>query len=119
MESIILFNIENDEEIKKLAGNMHIKLIYAGAQDADRCINEIAASGSVHDKCSSTENLGSMMVFCEVSEKHLERMLFGLRQRGVKNILKAVLTPSNGKWTPVQLYEELSREHAMMNMRRS
>ena len=55
---------------------------------------------------------GSMIVFCDLTEKHLDRFLFGLRTRGAAIRHKAVLTKTNRGWTPLVLYRELEKEWA-------
>ena len=54
----------------------------------------------------------SILIFCDLSEKHLNRMLFELKSRKVKIDLKAILTPTNRRWTLRQLHGELNRERA-------
>ena len=54
----------------------------------------------------------SILIFCDLSEKHLNRMLFELKSRKVQIDLKAILTPTNRKWTLRQLHDELERERA-------
>ena len=54
----------------------------------------------------------SILIFCDLSEKHLNRMLFELKSRKVQIDLKAILTPTNRRWTLRQLHGELNRERA-------
>ena len=54
----------------------------------------------------------SILIFCDLSEKHLNRMLFELKSRKVQIDFKAILTPTNRKWTLRQLHAELEREKA-------
>ena len=54
----------------------------------------------------------SILIFCDLSEKHLNRMLFELKSRKVQIDLKAILTPTNRRWTLRQLHNELERERA-------
>lgn len=55
-----------------------------------------------------------MLVLCNFSETRLDALLHGMRKSGVRIALKAMLTESNSTWTFLQLYEELSEEHARM-----
>jgi hypothetical protein len=53
---------------------------------------------------------GQMAVLCELEDK-LDDVLLALRSAGFGfETLKAVLTPTNAEWEPVQLYKELQRE---------
>lgn len=54
----------------------------------------------------------SLMVFCDVGEKHFNRALALLRSRAVRIDYKAVLTPTNREWNVLRLYAELAREKA-------
>ncbi len=54
----------------------------------------------------------SLMLFCDVGEKHFNRILSQLRMRAVRIDYKAVLTPVNKEWNVLRLYAELAREKA-------
>ena len=114
MEKLICFQITNTREIERLASNMKIRVIKADAsiynETLDNIVNgKISSVNSTFSASISplvTENklpADSILIFCDLSEKHLNRMLFEL---------KAILTPTNRKWTLRQLHDELKRERA-------
>ena len=127
MEKLICYQIENTREIERLASNMKLRIVYADASLYDETLDAIA-SGKVQstatvatgaNEIARTDNLNlspdsgdSLLIFCDLSEKHLNRMLFELKSRKVQIDLKAVLTPTNQKWTLRQLHAELEREKA-------
>lgn len=127
MEKLICYQIENTREIERLASNMKLRIVYADASLYDETLDAIA-SGQVQstatvatgaNEIARTDNLNlspdsgdSILIFCDLSEKHLNRMLFELKSRKVQIDLKAVLTPTNQKWTLRQLHAELEREKA-------
>ena len=127
MEKLICYQIENTREIERLASNMKLRIVYADASLYDETLDAIA-SGKVQstatvaigaNEIARTDNLNlspdsgdSILIFCDLSEKHLNRMLFELKSRKVQIDLKAVLTPTNQKWTLRQLHAELKREKA-------
>ena len=127
MEKLICYQIENTREIERLASNMKLRIVYADARLYDETLDAIA-SGKVQstatvatgaNEIARTDNLNlspdsgdSILIFCDLSEKHLNRMLFELKSRKVQIDLKAVLTPTNQKWTLRQLHAELEREKA-------
>lgn len=76
----------------------------AGAQDA--------GSGQTAGSGCGNASAESLMVFCDVSEKHFNRTLALLRGRAVRIDYKAVLTPVNREWNVRRLYAELARERA-------
>ena len=127
MEKLICYQIENTRDIERLASNMKLRIVYADASLYDETLDAIA-SGKVQstatvatgaNEIARTDNLNlspdsgdSILIFCDLSEKHLNRMLFELKSRKVQIDLKAVLTPTNQKWTLRQLHAELEREKA-------
>lgn len=127
MEKLICYQIENTREIERLASNMKLRIVYADASLYDETLDAIA-SGKVQstatvatgaNEIARTDNLNlspdsgdSILIFCDLSEKHLNRMLFELKSRKVQIDLKAVLTPTNQKWPLRQLHAELEREKA-------
>ena len=120
MEKLICFQIENTREIERLASNMKIRVIKADASIYNETLDNIV-NGKINSTFSAsisplvTENklpADSILIFCDLSEKHLNRMLFELKSRKVQIDLKAILTPTNRKWTLRQLHDELERERA-------
>ena len=123
MEKLICFQIENTREIERLASNMKIRVITADAAMYNEMLDNIVNGkiSSVNSTFSAsispavTDNKlpsDSILIFCDLSEKHLNRMLFELKSRKVQIDLKAILTPTNRRWTLRQLHDELKRERA-------
>ena len=127
MEKLICYQIENTREIERLASNMKLRIVYADASVYDETLDSIASGkvrstsvgitgkGEIAQKDHLTLPHGSsdsMLIFCDLSEKHLNRMLFELRSRKVQIDFKAILTSTNRKWTLRQLHAELEREKA-------
>ena len=61
---------------------------------------------------------GRMLVLCGLADQVGELLPLLSRSGAGPDCLKAILTPSNQKWTPPALYAELSREHMEMQRRR-
>lgn len=123
MEKLICFQIENTREIERLASNMKIRVIKADASMYNEMLDNIVNGkiSSVNDSFSTsispllTDNKlpsDSILIFCDLSEKHLNRMLFELKSRKVQIDLKAILTPTNRRWTLRHLHDELERERS-------
>lgn len=123
MEKLICFQIENTREIERLASNMKIRVVHATADMYNEMLDNIvngkisSVNGSFSASISPavTDNKlpsDSILIFCDLSEKHLNRMLFELKSRKVQIDLKAILTPTNRRWTLRQLHDELKRERA-------
>ena len=123
MEKLICFQIENTREIERLASNMKIRVIKADASMYNEMLDNIvngkisSVNGSFSTSISPavTDNKlpsDSILIFCDLSEKHLNRMLFELKSRKVQIDLKAILTPTNRRWTLRHLHDELERERS-------
>lgn len=54
---------------------------------------------------------GDMLVMVNFTQQLANRFLSALKQGRLNIRLKAVMTPTNAQWNPVQLYRELSAEH--------
>ena len=54
-----------------------------------------------------------LLIFCHLSDRQLDQALMSLRSIQAR-CLKAVLTPTNARWTPRELYGELCRERAQL-----
>ena len=56
------------------------------------------------------ENKESLIVFCDVTDKHMDKLLFEMRQKSFDVSFKAVLTDTNRKWNIKQMLVEMRRE---------
>lgn len=118
MEKIILYNVEleTEEFIKKCAANMRIKTVVAAPDSYMETLESIASrNGAAKESVSGAEvaapqSGGSLMLMCGLSDKHMDRLLAKLRQSAVRLDYKAVLTPTNAKWTLKRLMLEMERE---------
>lgn len=117
MEKILLFHLTEEAEVlvKKLAADMRIKVITVEEASYLMPLEKIAKQQHAGPAAvyMGTIPAESLIVFCELSEKHLNRMLFALKQCRTRISYKAVLTETNRKWNPLQMYAEMAREKAM------
>ena len=120
MEKVILFNVPCKEEIKKLFTPMHLQVTSADARQYNDTLKNIADGKT--DITSSNPFTGkipdeSLMLFCGISDKKLDKILFKLRNnKDIQVTYKAVLTPSNSGWTARKLFLELAKEQAAYDM---
>ena len=74
-------------------------------------LNEAAEEASQAPDGKNEPFRGELMVFCGFSSEDLDRFIQGYKVTGVPRVeLKAVLTQYNADWTPVKLFEELTKE---------
>lgn len=116
MEKILLFGTGEAETkiIKKLADNMRIQIREVLPSEYEFTIKQImsakCAVSGVQNKSDNDNNISSLILFCELSDKHLDKFLFELRRQKVQVDYKAVLTPSNVNWTVKHLFAHMVME---------
>lgn len=112
MEKILLFQIGNTEtaEIKRLAEGKKIKVISVPSTQFGYSLKELEHGISDKPAREITLPKKSLILFCHVSEKHFDRLLFEMKSRKIPVDFKAVLTPTNQNWTIDRLYMELAFE---------
>ena len=113
-EKILLYNVKEPQDIIKAASNMRIASGFISESDSDKTLAELAAKvkGMPSDVAEyhSQENKESLVIFCDVTDKHMDRLLFEMRQKNTGVTFKAVLTDSNRKWNISQMLVEMRRE---------
>lgn len=123
MEQVLLFQVQHEEaaEIADMLAAMKVKCREIPVQAYRQSIGELAAEGRNGERRefrhAVEEYKGeapgeSMMLFCDMGEKHFNKILAHLRKRALKVTYKAVLTPTNREWNVLRLYAELAREKA-------
>lgn len=115
MEKLLLYNVRNPQEIIKMAFNMRIACGFINESDADRTLAELVSDVrgiSLLDEAEyySSDNKESLIVFCDVTDKHMDKLLFEIRQKNLDITFKAVLTETNKKWNIRQMLVEMRRE---------
>ena len=99
---------------------MHLQVTSADARQYNDTLKNIADGKT--DITSSNPFTGkipdeSLMLFCGISDKKLDKILFKLRNnKDIQVTYKAVLTPSNSGWTARKLFLELAKEQAAYDM---
>ena len=58
--------------------------------------------------------LEEMLLMAYFPDKLIDKLLAGMKAKGIAISRKAVLTPTNAAWNSLQLFAELSREAARM-----
>lgn len=113
-EKILLYNVKEPQDIIKAASNMRIASGFISESDSDKTLAELAAEvkGMPSDVAEyhSQENKESLVIFCNVTDRHMDRLLFEMRQKNTGVTFKAVLTDSNRKWNISQMLVEMRRE---------
>ena len=113
-EKILLYNVKEPQDIIKAASNMRIASGFINESDSYKTLAELAAEvkGIPSDMAGyhSQEDKESLVIFCDVTDKHMDRLLFEMRQKNTGVTFKAVLTDANKKWNISQMLVEMRRE---------
>ena len=113
-EKILLYNVKESQDIIKAASNMRIASGFINESDSYKTLAELAAEvkGIPSDVAGyhSQEDKESLVIFCDVTDKHMDRLLFEMRQKNTGVTFKAVLTDANKKWNISQMLVEMRRE---------
>ena len=113
-EKILLYNVKEPQDIIKAASNMRIASGFINESDSYKTLAELAAEvkGIPSDVAGyhSQEDKDSLVIFCDVTDKHMDRLLFEMRQKNTGVTFKAVLTDANKKWNISQMLVEMRRE---------
>ena len=115
LEKILLYNVKEPQDIIKVAANMRIISGFIKESDVDRTLGELSSEvrgGLPSDDAEYNlqENKESLIVFCDVTDKHMDRLLFEIRQNNIDVTFKAVLTGTNKKWNIRQMLLEMRKE---------
>ena len=127
MEKILLFGTKPADTllVKKLADNMRIAVQEVPVSLYDCTIEQILAvkgAGIMGGAQNKVQNFAVdtvqvelksepvMLLFCDVTEKHLDKFLFELRNKQSRIDYKAVLTPTNRTWNVRRLYAHMAME---------
>lgn len=113
-EKILLYNVKEPQDIIKVASNMRIASGFINESDSYKTLAELAAEvkGIPSDVAGYhlQEDKESLVIFCDVTDKHMDRLLFEMRQKNTGVTFKAVLTDANKKWNISQMLVEMRRE---------
>ena len=112
MEKILINQVKEKEAVKQLLAPMKIRLEEIEATDLRQSIGDLAEEKKnvLTAPFTGSAPQESLMVFCGVNEKHFDKILFELRRKQIPVDYKAVLTPSNRKWSVLMLMLELTKE---------
>ncbi|MDO5340790.1 MAG: DUF3783 domain-containing protein [Eubacteriales bacterium] len=114
-EKILLYNVKNPQDIIKAASNMRIVSGFIDESDTNKTLAELASGVKGVTLADITRHKAlldkeSLIVFCDVSDKHMDKLLFEIRQKQLSITFKAVLTDTNKKWNINQMLVEMRRE---------
>ena len=95
MERIVLYNVKHSENIIKSASNMRIKSIVLSEDMTSKTLKDVLDSAKDYksgDDIFYNEAKAGIVIFCNVTDKHMDKLLFELRNGSSKaDYFEAVL----------------------------
>ncbi|MDE7299966.1 MAG: DUF3783 domain-containing protein [Lachnospiraceae bacterium] len=123
MAKLLAFGLSSDElaKVKRAAGSLKLRVeavppmllrqsIGVLASRKIESLSESVQMGAETEIFTGTPPQESLLVFCGLEERMLDKLLGALRRNEVQVDYKAVQTPSNQQWSALRLYAELERE---------
>ena len=121
-ETILLFNPPEKEKLLKIEMALfplHVRLKKISPEQYNQPLGVLAGikdTTPVEGVYSGGELPGTLFVFCFLEGNRLDQALAALRRCGAGPFpYKAVLTPTNSRWTAPDCFEEIRREHEAMH----
>ena len=121
-ETILLFNPPEKEKLLKIEMALfplHVRLKKISPEQYNQPLGVLAGIKDmtpVEGVYSGGELPGTLFVFCFLEGNRLDQALAALRRCGAGPFpYKAVLTPTNRRWTAPDCFEEIRREHEAMH----
>ena len=114
MEKLLVFHLDDNnlKKLKQVTGALKIRVEEVPSSDylkpLEMIVNKTVSpliqpfSGDVPSE--------SLIVFCDFTEKKMDKLLNSLRRDQIAIDYKAVLTPTNKKWNVMRMYLEMQAE---------
>lgn len=112
MEKVLAFHVAEAAKLKSILSSLHIRLTEVPDQDFKQLVGSLAGTlpQQAVESFTGSAPKESLLVFCNLTEKHFNKVLAAIRQKQIVVDYKAVLTPVNEKWNVLRLYMEMERE---------
>lgn len=123
MEKLLAFYFDDTEyrKLRRTARSLHIPCEAVEAADYSQTLESLAA-GRKNPAVSPYNGGGPdkrLLLICGLADKRLDALLAALKKAGVQTDYKAILTPSNRRWTVLRLLLELGAEAAAYSSNQS
>ena len=116
MEKILLFQVPNATEVRRALAPLHMKVEEVETKDFRKTLEAIYADdGTAGEIFCGEVPKESLMVFCHLTDRVLDRVLAVLKRKHISVDYKAVMTPTNAKWNILRIYFEMERERSVLS----
>lgn len=121
MEKIVIYNVKHVKDIIKCAANMRIKSIVLSDDMLSDTLGDIFVSASDYkagdELPEKSEAKPGIVIFCDVTDKHIDKLLFEMRTGNSEVDYKAVKTKANSQWTITRILAQMEKESMEYRMK--
>lgn len=114
MEKIVIYNVKHVKDIIKCAAKMRIKSIVLSDNMLSDTLGDILVSASDYkaggELPEKSEAKPGIVIFCDVTDKHIDKLLFEMRTGNSEVDYKAVKTKTNSQWTITRILAQMEKE---------
>lgn len=110
MEKIILFNVKDAKKINKMASQMKIKIYEVNPMECGGTLQDIVDGKKIQTVQSTISQAKGLMLMCDVTQKHMDKLLFAIKRDNLDVGYKAILTKTNAKWSLAQMLLHMEME---------
>ena len=118
-KTVLLYNFSEEElpRVKKALLPLKFSLHTVQEEEMDQPVGFLAGLSDDGEKRERPQgNMGKLVVMGGFLGSDLDKLLAAIRKAGFsRDVLKAMITPSNMEWSGPQLYAEILKEHIMMH----
>ncbi len=117
-KTVLLYNFDETELAKARRALLPLKFAVRAVKEEEYHLSVGYLTG-LTDECEEKENssgkFGRLVVMGGFLSPDIDKLLAALRKAGFgRDVLKAVITPTNASWSGRELYEEIYKEHKLM-----
>ena len=114
MEKIVIYNVKHVKDIIKCAAYMRIKSLVLSDDMLSDTLGDIFVSASDYiagdELPEKSEAKPGIVIFCDVTDKHMDKLLFEMRTGNSEVDYKAVKTKTNSQWTITRILAQMEKE---------
>lgn len=116
MEKVITFNIGGSklQSIYKICSQMRIGVIVVSKEQAGLTVEELLKNPLYKGGKVAVGDGNSLVLMCELTQKHMDKLLASIRSSKFEVDYKAILTPTNRKWNSIKLLAHMAFEKGSM-----
>lgn len=117
-KTVLLYNFDENElpALKRAIMPLRFGIKVIVGEDVYLPVGYLAGITDNHDKREYTgEIAGKLVVMGGFANSDIDKLILAMRKAGFgREILKAVITPTNAQWCGAELYREVNKEHKML-----